>query len=91
VKVQCLCPGFTLSEFHDVIRMDRKRVPAWLWTKAEDVVDASLSGLANGKLFVVPGLFYKLLVKLEGSLPLWVRTALAIRYSKREERLTAAR
>jgi short-subunit dehydrogenase len=47
VKVQCLCPGFTLSEFHDVIRMDRKRVPGWLWTPAEDVVESSIRGLAK--------------------------------------------
>jgi hypothetical protein len=91
VKVQCLCPGFTLSEFHDVIRMDPKRVPGWLWTPAEDVVEASIRGLAQGKLFVVPGLFYKVLVKFEGWMPLWARTALAIRYSKREGRLTTAR
>ncbi len=89
VKVQSLCPGFTLSEFHDVLPMDRKRVPGWLWTRAEDVVDASLAGLALDKLYVVPGLFYKLLVKFEGWMPLWARTALAIRYSKREERTTA--
>jgi hypothetical protein len=91
VKVQSLCPGFTLSEFHDVIKMDRKRVPGWLWTRAEDVVDASIEGLARGKLFVVPGLFYKLLVKFEGWMPLGVRTALALRYSKSEQRLLAVR
>ncbi|HTS25304.1 MAG TPA: SDR family oxidoreductase [Bryobacteraceae bacterium] len=89
VKVQCLCPGFTLSEFHDVIHMDRRRVPGWLWTKAEDVVDASLAGLAHDRLFVIPGLFYKLLVRFQNSMPLWARTALAMRYSKREERLAA--
>jgi short-subunit dehydrogenase len=87
VQVQCLCPGFTLSEFHDVIRMDRKRVPGWLWTSAEDVVNASIKGLTRRKLFVVPGLFYRLLVKFEGWMPLGVRTALALRYSKREQRL----
>jgi hypothetical protein len=91
VKVQCLCPGFTISEFHDVVRMDRKRVPGWLWTRAEDVVDASLSGLAHGKLYVVPGLFYKLLVRFQGCMPLWARTLIAIRYSGREERTIAVR
>jgi short-subunit dehydrogenase len=83
VKVQCLCPGFTLSEFHDVIHMDRKSVPGWLWTRAEDVVDTSIEGLRQGKLFVVPGLFYKLLVKVQGWMPLWLRTTLALRYGKR--------
>ncbi|MBZ5623241.1 MAG: SDR family oxidoreductase [Acidobacteriia bacterium] len=82
VKVQALCPGFTLSEFHDVVRMDRKSIPARLWMRAEDVVDASLDGLARGKLFVVPGPIYVLAVKLISCIPRWARIALAIRYSK---------
>ncbi|HLK63961.1 MAG TPA: SDR family oxidoreductase [Bryobacteraceae bacterium] len=86
VKVQCLCPGFTLSEFHDVIQMDRGNIPGWLWTRAEDVVDASLRGLARGKLFVVPGGFYKTLALFQRSLPLWARTTLATLYGKREVR-----
>src|SRR5579862_9143087 len=45
VKVQALCPGYTLSEFHDVAGMDRKQIPASLWMRAEDVVAASLRGL----------------------------------------------
>ncbi len=86
VKVQALCPGFTLSEFHDVIQMDRKKVPAWLWTQAEDVVDASLKGLERGKLYVIPGVFYKALVKFQESLPLWLRTRLAMGYGRRADR-----
>ena len=46
MKVQALCPGFTLSEFHDVVGVDRKSIPSWMWMRAEDVVDASLRGLA---------------------------------------------
>jgi short-subunit dehydrogenase len=91
VKVQALCPGFTLSEFHDVMRMDRTRIPGWLWCRAEDVVDASIQGLARGKLLVVPGAFYQLFVKFEGWMPLWARTALALRYGRRQERLARSR
>jgi short-subunit dehydrogenase len=36
---------------------------------AEDVVDASLKGLEKGKLFVVPGWRYKLLVSIIRMLP----------------------
>ena len=36
---------------------------------AEEVVEASLQGLEKGKLFVVPGLRYKLLVSLLRMLP----------------------
>ena len=62
VKVQALCPGFTITEFHDVMGMDRALVPRWLWLSAESVVDASLQGLASGKVIVVTGWQYKALV-----------------------------
>ena len=77
VKVQALCPGFTLSEFHDVVGLDRKRIPSWMWMRAEDVVDASLRGLATGKLFVVPGAIYKLAVILLPKAPNWLLIRLA--------------
>jgi hypothetical protein len=69
VRVQALCPGFTLTEFHDVLGFDRKGVPDTWWMAAEDVVEASLEGLEKDKLFVVPGLRYKLLVCLLRLLP----------------------
>jgi hypothetical protein len=70
VRVQALCPGFTLTEFHEVLGLDRKAIlgASW-WMAAEDVVEASLRGLEKGKLFVVPGLRYKLLVGLLRLLP----------------------
>ena len=86
VKVQALCPGFTLSEFHDVARMDRNRVAGWLWMRAEDVVDASLRGLARDTLFVVPGAVYKLVVAMERLLPRWALMEMAIRYSRKIKR-----
>jgi uncharacterized protein len=70
VRVQALCPGFTYTEFHDVLGVDRKKVAGEkYWMKASDVVDASLKGLATGKLIVIPGWRYKALVGVLGSLP----------------------
>jgi len=69
VRVQALCPGYTVTEFHDVMGFDRGRVPASMWTPVEQVVDASLEGLKRGKLFVVPGWRYKFLVALLGFIP----------------------
>jgi hypothetical protein len=69
VRVQALCPGYTLTEFHDVIGFDRKQIPATWWTPVEQVVDASLKGLQRGKLFVVPGWRYKLIVSLLRLMP----------------------
>ena len=62
VKVQALCPGFTLSEFHDVAGIDRRPIPSSLWMPAEFVVERSLDGFDRGELFVVPGWRYKLIV-----------------------------
>lgn len=76
VKVQALCPGFTYTEFHDVMGVDRRKVAGEkLWMKASDVVDASLAGFAKGKLIVIPGWRYKAMVGVLGSLPRGLRQA----------------
>ena len=85
VRVQALCPGFTSTEFQDVIGMDRKRVPGPLWMRAEDVVNESLEGLESDKLFVIPGLFYKVIRRLIGFAPRSLRVALTLRYWRRNE------
>ena len=69
LRVQALCPGYTITEFHDVMGFDRGLVPASLWTPVEKVVDTSLEGLKRGKLFVVPGWRYKFIVSLLGLIP----------------------
>ena len=86
VKVQALCPGFTVTEFHDVMKVDRKVVPAGFWTPAETVVDASLKALETGKLFVVPGWRYKLLVGLLGFIPRSLVRSISARLSARFKR-----
>ena len=44
VTVQALCPGFTLTEFHDTMGMERSAIPASLWMTADFVVEESLRG-----------------------------------------------
>jgi short-subunit dehydrogenase len=61
VKMQALCPGFTLSEFHDTLGMSRSPIPKSLWMTADFVVEESLRGFDRGKLFVIPGWRYKLI------------------------------
>jgi short-subunit dehydrogenase len=73
VKVQALCPGFTYTEFHDTLGVDRKNIPAWLWLSADDVVEQSLKGLDKGEVLVVPGLAYKLVAALVRPLPYSIR------------------
>jgi uncharacterized protein len=86
VKVQALCPGFTYTEFHDVMKMDRSLIPRSFWTSADDVVDAAINGLVSGKLLVIPGWRYKLLVSSMHFVPRsWVR-AVTVRFAKRLKR-----
>lgn len=76
VRVQALCPGFTYSEFHDVLGTGRSHVAGWLWMKAEDVVRASLEVMERGKVIVVPGWQYKVLVFFLRYLPWRMRMAM---------------
>jgi short-subunit dehydrogenase len=76
VKVQALCPGFTYTEFHATLGVDRANVaPSSLWLEPEFVVEESLKALRKGKLVVVPGWKYKALVALVSKLPTSLRLA----------------
>jgi uncharacterized protein len=74
VTVQSLCPGFTYTEFHDVMGSDRAKHPKWMWMDAEFVVAESLRNL--GDLYVVPGWKYKAFVAIWTKLPAWLRMRL---------------
>src|SRR5438270_1888210 len=91
VVVQALCPGFTYSEFHDVMGVDRLRMaPRSFWMRAEDVVDASLAGLARGQLFVIPGWRYRLLAAFLSKLPSRLRVAVESLSSRARTRQLAS-
>lgn len=79
VRVQALCPGFTYTEFHDVINMDRSRIAKQLWMTSEDVVDTSLKMLNKNRLFVIPGWRYRFFVKLSHFLPRSLKHIIAIK------------
>lgn len=77
VRVQALCPGYTYSEFHDAMGIDRTRLAgSALWMTAESVVDASLAGFSLGHLYVVPGWRYQAIVAILPRLPLRLRRAI---------------
>jgi short-subunit dehydrogenase len=90
VHVQALCPGFTVTGFHDTMGMSRQGIPAWLWMRAEDVVDASLRGFERGKLFVVPGAIYKLAALLEKLAPRRLRSLAVVRAARHTRRAKEA-
>lgn len=86
VRVEALCPGFTLSEFHDVIGMDRSAIAKSLWMTADFVVEDSLKGLERGEIVVIPGWKYKLIVTGLKWIPDGLRRKLMARGTRRYRR-----
>ena len=72
VHVTALCPGFTLSEFHDVNGM-RARVtaatPRFAWMSAAEVAEAGWRAVEANRAMCVPGLTYKLIVGAASLIP----------------------
>jgi hypothetical protein len=83
VRVQALCPGFTYTEFHDTLGIDRNAIPRSLWMSSEVIVGASLRALEQGRLIVIPGWRYRLFVGLQRWLPRAARHAIALKYGSR--------
>lgn len=67
IRVQALCPGFTISEFHnppELARIRHSPLPRVFWLSSEFVVEESLKCLRRGKVVCIPGLHYRLVVGL---------------------------
>lgn len=79
VRVQALCPGYTRSEFHDTLQMDRSKIPAGLWMQADFVVAESLRGLERDRLFVIPGWKYRAFLRAWGWMPRGLRHRFGMR------------
>lgn len=73
IKVQALCPGFTYSEFHDVVglRDQVSKMPKYMWQTADEVVRECLRELDKGKPkpVVVTGRVNRFLARLSRWLP----------------------
>ena len=88
VNVTAVCPGFTYSEFHDVLgtRDKMNRMPRMLWLDAATVAREGYEAVMNGDSVVVNGWIYRLLVWLTGALPYrlarWVSSGAGRRYRK---------
>ena len=86
VRVQALCPGYTITEFHDAMHYDRKNIPSWMWMTADEVVATSLRALDRDQVIVVPGWRYRMLAGLMRTIPRPLYHALSIRYARRIRR-----
>ncbi|MEY3025618.1 MAG: hypothetical protein RL136_979 [Planctomycetota bacterium] len=71
VHCTALCPGFTYTEFHDVLgnREEMNRLPKFMWQEARPVCVAGLDGVERNAPVVVPGAFNKVASALCRVLP----------------------
>jgi short-subunit dehydrogenase len=86
VRIQSLCPGYIVTEFHDVIGMNRALMPGFLWLDARFVVRESLRALERNNLLVIPSWKYRLIVGVARRLPRHLRYAVAISVGRRTRR-----
>jgi short-subunit dehydrogenase len=71
VNVCASCPGFTLTEFHDVTgtREQVNTMPDFMWLDADRVARESYDAVMNGVSVYVPGRLYRGLVQASRLLP----------------------
>ena len=60
IKVTAVCPGFTHTEFHDRMGMDKSVAPSWAWLHADRVVREGLADNERGRPVSIPSKRYKL-------------------------------
>jgi short-subunit dehydrogenase len=71
VHVSASCPGFTLSEFHDVTgtRAQVSTMPKFMWLDADHVALASYDAVMAGKPVYVTGRLNRTIASLSRLLP----------------------
>ena len=71
IKVQALCPGFTVTDFHKQMGVEEKirNIRFFHWMKPEDVVNTSMKCLKKGKILCLPGIPNRLIRFAVGLIP----------------------
>ena len=69
VRVMAVCPGFTRTEFHARMGVDRGSAPWFLWLDADRVVREALADLDRGRSVSVPSKRYKAITTVVRTLP----------------------
>ncbi len=71
VQVSALCPGFTYSEFHDVLgnRKLVSRLPKYMWMDAETVAREGYDAVMAGRVLCVPGVVNQTIASVTRLIP----------------------
>ena len=89
VHVTALCPGFTLSEFHDVTgtRDRMKRLPPWLWMDAATVARQGFDAVMAGTPIYVNGRVNRTIATLVRFTPEWLVRSISRRVGRTYRKL----
>jgi short-subunit dehydrogenase len=74
VYTTALCPGFTHSEFHDVLgnRDEVSKFPKFMWMDAETVAEQGVDAVMRGKVVYVNGFINRVITGLARIVPMGV-------------------
>jgi short-subunit dehydrogenase len=84
VKATAVCPGFTLSEFHDVnaTRPRVEKMPKLMWLDAHTVASQGIDAAMAGRVVVVTGALNKLIATTMKHIPDALARRVLLRQSK---------
>jgi len=88
VHVTAICPGFTLSEFHDLTgtRVQVSKLPSWLWMDAPTVARQGFDAVMDGTPIYINGRANRAIVAFVRHLPqpivMWAGRRLGRSYRK---------
>ena len=90
VHVTALCPGYTLTEFHDV-NGSRDQVssayPAWMWMDAGRVAQIGYDACEANRASVTPGVMNNVMAGLARFLPDGLALRMVANHAKRLDRI----
>ena len=89
VHVTAVCPGFTLSEFHDVTgtREQMRRLPPWMWLDAPTVARQGFEAVMAGTPVYINGRLNRAIAALVRYLPNPIVTAAGRRFGRSYRKL----
>jgi len=84
VHVTAVCPGFTLSEFHDVTgtRDKMNKLPRWMWLDAPTVARQGFDAVMAGTPIYINGRVNRAIAMLVRYMPQWLVKTVGRRFGK---------
>jgi short-subunit dehydrogenase len=70
IRVQCVCPGFTHTDFHERRKEGKMaRTSGLMWMEADIAVEKSINSLKHNSIVYIPGYINKLLIGITSLVP----------------------